>query len=387
MKFSTCFYTIFILSSFNLYLQAAPAPRPTDTKFYTELTYETVNGKMFIYGELGGKKRKFLFDTGAPSQISKELFNELKTPITSKAAIGDAYRNRDSVIITTLPEIRLNNIPFNQVQALVMYPDFYKCWNIDGVIGSNLLKGTLLQINSDKHLLIFTNDESKLSLIKDHGIAMAVKGMQLDPELSIYVGKKVSAKFHFDTGDSDFINMTEDYMRQLSKYKVFEIISTGYGSNGIGVFGKQQQDTMYRLKIASVKIAGAEFKNVIVETNKSGIPRIGSKILDYGIVTLDYIHNKFYFDAKTPVTNLEEKRWPVSPFIKENQWIVFSKWQEAGNDINVGDQILTIDDMPLPPANLCDRLNGKPLLDGRDKAVLKVKNAQGNIQTVEITKK
>src|ERR1700709_819336 len=63
----------------------------TDSKnYYEEIPYEFINGVMFVTPEINGIKRKFLFDTGAPVQITDELFNELKPEIINHTEITDA---------------------------------------------------------------------------------------------------------------------------------------------------------------------------------------------------------------------------------------------------------------------------------------------------------
>ena len=100
----------------------------TEKHYYNEIPYEFINGKIFIYVKVAGKKQKFLFDTGSPSAINKELAAELKFPELYKDLARDAHGNQDSVTIISLKEIKIGNVTFNNISAFTIIPDFLKCW-------------------------------------------------------------------------------------------------------------------------------------------------------------------------------------------------------------------------------------------------------------------
>lgn len=83
-----------------------------------------------------------------------------------------------------------------------------------------------------------------------------------------------------------------------------------------GSFGLQKNDNTYLLKINFLKIGDARFDNVITETDKNGVSRIGAKLLEYGAITLDFIHRRFYFEVINDKNDLNEKHWPFRPVIR-----------------------------------------------------------------------
>jgi predicted aspartyl protease len=338
--------------------------------YYEEIPYEFVNGYMFVTPEIKGIKRKFLFDTGAPVQITPELFNELKPEIINHTEITDATGGKTSLNIVSITAIKLNNLSFNGIPALVSGSNLYKCWYIDGVIGSNLLRGSIVQIIPAKHIIILTDDETKLTINKQMQAPLVTGEPQTYPFFIMGLTGKKTQVVGFDTGSPNFLRMTETHARRFKKDDAFEKISAGYGINHMSLLGPQTPDSLYRLKISSLSIAGSIFTNVITETNKANNTRIGTKLLDYGIVTIDFIHHFFYFEPAGNNTDLNEK-----------------VWEKCKDQVKSGDQIMAIDDEPCETMDLCDWLNGRSnrMMD-KQTATLTIKDEKGNIKKISIAK-
>lgn len=355
--------------------------------YYEEVPYETINGKMFVSVEIAGQQHKFLFDTGAPVAISKELAAQAGLTVIHKGILKDAYGNRDSSLAISIDSIQLGKLIFNQIPAITVIPDFYKCWQVDGVIGSNLLHNSIVSINAVKHIIILTDQEEKLQLKNKKSIPLITSiGAQSDPKIMVRLKDKVNVQLGFDTGDSNFLRIPEDYMNQLKKSGVYEIISKGYGSNNIGIMGAEKNADKFRLKIPILNVSDCRFENVFIETNKNAIPGIGSKLLEYGTVTLDFIHHKFYFDATNSSNDLNEKQWPFQPTVTGDKLVIGVVWEKAINQVKPGQQIIAVNDIDYSKINLCDMVNNKPILAGKETATITVKDELDNIKKIQINK-
>jgi len=337
--------------------------------------------------EIAGKKHKFLFDTGAPVAISKELAAELNAGVIHRDKVVDATGARDSVSVVMLDSIKLGGLSFGQIPAITLFPDFYKCWGIDGVIGSNLMRNSIVCINSAKHIIIFTDQADKLALKPENSVPLVSnKSQQSDPIIKIKLKNKVILDLGFDTGDNSFLRMSEYLMNSITKAGVYETLAKGYGANTISGLGLQKNAEKYLIKIPVLSIGSAQFTNLITETNKGGIPAIGSKLLDYGIVTLDFIHGRFYFDATNAVNDLNEKQWPFQPTVMANKLIIGVVWDNSPNVVKPGEQIIAINDVDYSTINLCDILNNKAILAGKDEATITIKNEDGKVRKIQISK-
>jgi hypothetical protein len=76
----------------------------------------------------------------------------------------------------------------------------------------------------------------------------------------------------------------------------------------------QKPANKYQIKIPFLTIGGTRFNNVTAVTNSTGIPGIGTQLMDYGIVTLDYIHSKYYLTSTNDKFDLAEKLWAITTY-------------------------------------------------------------------------
>ena len=355
--------------------------------FYEEIPYEFINGVMFVTPEINGIKRKFLFDTGAPLQITDELFNELKPEIINHTEITDATGNKDRLNIVSIADLKLNNLSFTGVPALVTGSSIYKCWQIDGVIGSNLLRTCIVQIIPAKHIIILTDDETKLSLNRKMQTALETGEPQSYPFFMIQLTDKKTLKVGFDTGTKDFLRMAAAHAKRLEKDGIIEKISTGYGINHMSIVGLAVPDSLSRMKVPLLSIAGCNFTNVITETGNGRNTIVGAKLLDYGAVTIDFIHHSFYFEPTTDSTNMNEKLLPLRPIIADNKLVAGMVWGRLKDEVKTGDQILSIDGEPCGMIDLCAWMNDKAdWFMNKQTTTLTIKDAQGNMKKISLVK-
>jgi hypothetical protein len=355
--------------------------------YYEEIPFENVNGRIFVYPEIAGKKHKFILDTGSPTNISKELAIQLDLPVISKNIARDSNGNKDSLTAVNLNQIKLGDLIFNDIPAGTLESQLYKCWEIDGVIGSNMLRNSIVQVVNDKHIIIITDQPDNLKLDPKHSVPLRASTGQSDPVITVKLNNKVNLYLEFDSGDNAFLRMSEDIMNQLTKYNAYEVLSKGYGANQFGVMGLQQNAEKYLIKIPSLKIGSARFDNTVTSTNKVSNPAIGSKLFDYGIVTLDFIHGRFYFDATNEVNDLNAKQWPFEPAIIGDKLVVGVVFEKAMNIVKPEQQIIAIDDKDFSTVDFCYMLNnGRYILGAKESATFTIKDAQGSVKKIEFKK-
>mgnify|MGYP000681061096 FL=1 len=115
------------------------------------------------------------------------------------------------------------------------------------------------------------------------------------------------------------------------------------------------------MKVTKLKIGDIDFKNVITKTTYGETSRIGSELLKYGKVTLDYKKERFWlesFDKKKSI-ELAEKMWPIEPILNnDNEIVVGIIWDNSlKGKINLGDKILKFDTINYENMDYCEILN------------------------------
>ena len=356
--------------------------------YYEEIPYEAINGKIFISVGLGGKVHRFLFDTGAPVMLSKELSDQVGAVVINTNSLTDAYGGKGTVTVVKANGLRLGQVGFDSVAALLGLPDLYKCWQIDGVMGSNVLRNSIVRIDPGKHVIILTDQEDRLQLDTTKSIPLITGiGSQSDPKIMVRFGGKTDLLLGFDTGDKAFLRISEDNMRALRKDNTCTIISKGYGSHQFSGTGAEKDADKYLLQAPTVSVGSGEFLHASFETGKNATPGIGAALLNYGTVTLDFLHHRFYFQPGAGSVDLEEKHWPLQPTIAGDKLLVGLVWSKGRPQLKPGQQIVAIDGVSYERVDFCEVINRSSLLGaGKVTATLSVRDEQGVVRQVEIRK-
>ncbi|WP_316747344.1 retropepsin-like aspartic protease [Pedobacter gandavensis] len=183
-----------ILPSFTVFSQGINYNTgETSTKnYYQEIPYESINGKMIVEVKVAGKNCRFLFDTGAPTSISKELALTSGSKNLQMGLISDANGLKDSVLVVLTKSIQIGDLDFNNITAIALIPEFMKCWNLSGIIGSNLLRNSIVRIDAAKKIITLTDQADRLNLSKKHSTPLALNNNQSDPGIIVDLGRRVS---------------------------------------------------------------------------------------------------------------------------------------------------------------------------------------------------
>ncbi|MGY4384728.1 hypothetical protein ACVWYN_001762 [Pedobacter sp. UYP24] len=363
---------------------------PSSKQHYGEIPYEELNGKLFVTCEIGGKKHRFLFDTGAPVAIGVQLATEIRAKVLTTVSISDVFQKEDSTRIVELNGIKLGNLAFDHIPAAIMTQEFYNCLNVDGVIGSNLLRNSIVRIDSKKKLIIMTDDKDRLGLDIKKSTHMLITATQSIPQIMMVLDNQGTVTLDFDTGDSDFMRLNSDIVSYLKPFHVIDSLDIGYGSVGIGAFGAQKKTYSILNGLVPVAIGNAKFKNLKVTSTDDVVPAIGTKLLDYGVITLNFLDSTFYFDAFKPEVDMFQKRWTTNYGFIDGKIAIAMLWGTSiirKDSIEPGSQILAIDGLDCTHITFCDYINGADLLKDKETALLTIKNKKGQQNKVRIYKR
>jgi len=356
------------------------------TNYYEEIPYQDINGKIIVKVSINKIDYNFLFDTGAPMVLSEKILPAVNASNLQNAKINDVNGKNTSAQTVLLNNIVFGKMTFDGIPAVIGVPDFFKCWNVDGIIGSNLLRNSIIQINSQKKIITITDQTDKLQLSHKAGVSLLLDTIQSYPVFNVELSNKTTMLVNFDTGDNGLLTVSESAMEKLKKAKVYESISKGYGANQIGLFGLEKDNEKYLLKFPVLNIDQVSLKNTVSVTSKGSGIRMGAKMLNYGIVTVDFINRKFYYEGNGKDTDLAEKQWPFQPVFNNNKMLVGLIWEKAVDSVVLGEQIVEIDGTSVETVDLCDLLNNKSMLEGKESATVTIKSKKGELRKVQIEK-
>lgn len=387
MKKKALLLLIFIFYQ-NFYAQISDVK--TDN-YYTEIQFEYVSNKIIIPVEIKGEKYKFILDTGASNMISNEIFNLINPKVVKKISVKDASGRKDTLKAVELNKIILGNVRFNKTDAFVynFSSSPLKCFNIDGIIGSNLFEKSILQIDLGKKNITLTDKKEKLNLQRKYSKKLKLLGTQKRPYILIDLkgNKKGKEQVLFDTGMSGLYDLAIKNYEIFKPKNIFTVVSKSNGASGLGLFGDVKNKTHFRLFLPQLSINNFNLKNLTINTVNGNHSRIGSELLKFGKITINYINKRFYFKPKNEEINVAKPIFGFSKTLKNDKLIVGFVWDKTlKNKLEYGDEILEINGILITTEKICELITKKWVLDKSNTVKLKIRSKKGDILELEIYK-
>jgi hypothetical protein len=386
MKLTLVILLSFLLFSLSSYSQKISLNGGgTKAKNYLiTLPYEVVGGGFVVKATVKGKEKRFVFDTGAPMAVQQSWYSQNDG---QKIKIGDANNNTESTGFAVIDSVNLGGVIFENIPAVVLKGDdiIAKCLSIDGFIGSNLLRNSIVQFDTDRKLILITDNQDSLKLSQQYATKMRLDN-QSNPLITIKINDKESEIILFDSGSDGFYDQSYVYILLYNKQQIFSDSLTGLGSSSIGLWGVEKPQKQQRFKIPSLKIGDTDITNTWTTVTQDWRSRVGLELLNYGKVTIDYRKRKFYFEPKTNPQPYKNESWPVSLTAKDGKVFVGMVWSSVADKVKLGDEVIEIDGQtPKANSTICDMILDYPL-NNKQSATLKLKSADGVIKTVKIEK-
>ncbi len=360
--------------------------------YFEKIDFEFINNKLIIPVTINGSVYRFLFDTGAPNVISKELYEKIGPEIIKSTKTTDAVGNSDDLNIVQLPEIMIGNYSFSNTRSLVYdirNIDIFKCLDIDGFIGSNLLKNSIVQIDFANKTLILTNNKHNLKLDKNNATKMELIGEQSSPLIFIEIKGKMNARDQvlIDTGMDGFYDLSHRSYDIFKNNDILQDIATAKGGNIVSLFGNAEQTEQHRVFIPSFNVAGTLFEKLVTTTTTDDISRIGTDMLKHGIITIDFKNKRFYFEAAGQPIDVSKPLPGFSPTVIDGKLSVGYVWdKKLKEELNYGDEIVKINDTDITKMDFCEFFTLKDIFEKQDTLAIEFKDKTGKLTKLTIVK-
>ena len=364
-------------------------------KYLQKIPYENINGMLIVPVTINEKTYNFLFDTGAPLTISDKLLKELNLQIIGKTETTDLSGKTKEMRIILLPELHLQEITFIDTPGNVFHEvssDFInilECFGIDGIIGSNMLRNSVIQFDErNKHIIISNNffQIPKNEVVKSQ--KMRLSTWKSSPFIKVVLKQngrqRIGEYAMFDTGSSDFYNMSMRTYNLLNGRIDVTKIAESEGSFTWGIHGTDEKQSHLLLNISELNINKMIFNDVILTTTNS-ISLIGTKLLQYGKVTLNYKKKRFYFEPFDNINTDELSQRPraILPTLQNDKLVVVIIWDKALEPhVNLGDEILSINGLNIENMAICDYMKLDFSTEKRTFELRDVKT--GDVKRIEI---
>lgn len=311
MKSKTLLFLIFLLigSSCNSYrtVKIISSGSVVQTAFYKKINYKKLQNWAIITAKVNNsdKEYRFLFDTGAVSVVSSEMAKELGLKHKAKDDVGSSNSHRQESVFTMMDKVNIEGVDFKDIGAVIIDFDTspeIKCLGaeIDGIIGANLMKLAVWQIDYKAGTLEFADNQSKLTIDENNVYKIPfTHNRQGSPKVIFPIfGKKV--KVTFDTGKTGGIGVNKMQFGRLDFENDSIQMTKGIGQTGAGVFGVVT-DTSFLVATNRVKMYDLPLDTVVFSTAKKSSSLLGNGFLE------DY---KVTFNWGTKIISLEPQSKP-----------------------------------------------------------------------------
>lgn len=363
-------------------------------KYFTTIPYKEIKNKVIVECSINNRPYRFIVDTGAATTITPALYKQLNPQVITRIPVSDQSGKVDSMQIVSLKNFKLGDVTFDGIPAMVVKETqmLFDCFKVDGLIGSNMLRNSVVQFNAQTHTLTITDMPKQLNLKSKFAEKMFTDPVQSNPFISVDIinGKTTGTdNLLFDSGMDSFYDLSyKGFKEVFAKISLLKLEAQAIGSYSLGMHGLSEEEESYRLLAPELEINGYKFKNVTTVTTHGQSSRIGAELFKYGIVTLDYIGKKFYFEPyQKEATDLTEKNWPFIPTAKDGKVVIGLVWDKKWEGrINQDDIILSFDGRNYENADICEVMTTDHT-SKNNKATLILKDAKtGTVKQYDVVR-
>lgn len=285
--------------------------RVANKNFKEVVDFTLVDNRICLKARINDYEQElsFILDTYAICLIREGLLNKLNLDILDcTKELGEKFEN--TIMRPIFPKyhtISIGNVVFEDIGSMVMKEtrdnpllDVLE----DGLIGANLMKSCIWQIDFRESKLIMTDQIDKFDNLDD-AIQLSFKPMPIQgsPTIQVVLNGKDTVDVQFDTGGSGFLSFLSPALKSevesgkgVAWHAKLAIPVNKEESTGI--------ETHYFIKLKTLEIGSKTFKDIPVAVynpsneNLMNKGSIGIEFLRNFIVTLDWLENKIYL---TPI--------------------------------------------------------------------------------------
>lgn len=355
------------------------------------IPYEMVGGKMCVDMSINDVPYRFIFDTGGQTMILESLKNKLGLHFLDSINVTDATSIKKAYARFSIDKATFNNSKyiFRHVPTLIMGKEnkTLDCFNVVGIIGNDVISRFILQIDPGKKLIRMLPLSSKINISLRNMVKFEPNKRNM-PIFTIGLASGETLKVLFDTGSKSFLSLQASDFEELQGTPALEVTHKGKGHTSIGISGNLDVQDVNLANLPLVSVGASKFGNVTTTSSQVPISLLGTALLQYGKVTIDYGRTRFYFEPfeKKTIAQAGEKTWNVGLIAENGTLKIASLWDDMNQQAGIGDEVLKIDGQDVPRLDFCEPIiNGIDLLKNKDKAELTIKS-EGRTKVISIKK-
>ena len=349
------------------------------------IPFQWHNGHIIIQVTINGRNCLCQFDTGGHLLISRELYKELNLSVTDSVKMVDSnnksgYMLQTDSIVVGFPS---NNYTYQGRAILEPQGGYLKRLGIDGIIGSDVFQKIVLGINGRSQELT-VNLQKPQQLKEGYKFAENISNA---PIFRIQLTEQFNIPIMFDTGNYSTLFLAQGVFDWLTQggYS-FEKVEKGYGLGMTGILGGDPRRALTRVIFKSIQLGSTTLKHIRADVQPVAIPLLGSGILQYGEVIIDYPQSIFYFQPFDDINfnqPLAKPIWNIKLALDPQQQVrVVEVWGDLMQHAKPFDRVISINGIPAKKENLDIGQWGEINLGEKNSAILQIQQGKEFINII-----
>lgn len=379
---------MFIVLAFGMVLpghaQFFSKMRILEKNFCDTIPIEFRRGRIIIPVEIEGHAHRFIFDTGCSVGL---MFTDRAVSLKKKFGLtlaNDAAGNVHLSGVKCIPEMHIGHVTVRNYRVVLtptqsMVNNEYDCRQIVGCIGSDFVsKCRSVKIDTEKGIMVITDKQGFFD--SEKGFRFSFKEDARVPYLQVSTRADKTRWCLLDTGFPGFLDVRRKDIAEA------DTLDTAIGSITAGVYGKTDEERLLMLRLDSLRIGDCVFRQVTTNCQSANDFVLGSLILKYGSMVIDYnthkmIFHPYQYDKGVMVAN-SFNDFMLMTRNDDNLYVtlVWSKSRAYAQGIRLGDRLTHIDGVDVS-GNPCAYLNLAP-----GDHVFTFTNMEGEIKEIPLNK-
>lgn len=303
------------------------------------LPYRVVSGKMVVEVEINGKMAPLIFDTGGTMGIVDSKCEEYGLQEDGTLIVKDVIGKNITYDKMKASCMKLpgGDMEYKDFQVMkIATPSPVTLFGTVGLLGSDLLGNSIVEIDHKKKLITITTSEEPVDEDAKYMLPYVDKSRPW-PLVSIKVGER-DLDVVFDSGAYYFLSLREADYRELYSYNETKLLERGFGR---GPYVPRVEKR--RILLSPLHLGGTIFENVVIEElTTSEHALFGLPMLEYGKVIIDYSRRQFYFIPYREVTRVKNELCNFRCHRVGEELVIESVWGELTKKLKVGDKVIRI---------------------------------------------
>lgn len=318
-------------------------------RFVARCNYTDEGGKLIVDASINSHAGRFLLDNGAPCAVTAKFAQRAGVAYTGNTVqVYDSNGQMISEDVLLLDSLNFGGVCFTQLAAVSFEKnDVVEQMGLDGLIGYNLLRNGALMIDSRSKMVVLASSSDAyryFHLLSDSDKAVPMTGEKYLTMIPVQVGLSRDTVM-LDLGDEKTYTMsTASFQRLRGKDCALKILNEGRGVLSMGAAGVENSAMKWRVLADSMLIGDLRLDSVTTVTTSAPTSRIGSSILNFACLTIDYPNNVCYLQPFSPdsIPVLYKPEWSVVLTCQNNILTAGLVWDANGSTMKGGERVVEV---------------------------------------------